>query len=92
MKTKTKLKLVEGSFSAKDAQEVLVNLFSNKIKFHELQNLSSKERFGTEDERAKKRIPELLESTRMILEIVKKAKDKNSTLLITSSVNIDISE
>jgi hypothetical protein len=90
MKTRTNLKLIDGKFSPNEAREVLVSLFSSKIRFHEMQNLSSKERLGVEDERSKKRIPELLESKRLIAEIMEQAKTKNMDVIITSMVNIEI--
>lgn len=91
MKANTELTLVDGNFTPNEAQEALISLFTSKIQFHQMQNLSSKERLGVEDERAKKRIPELLESKRVISEIIQEANDKNMKVIITATVNIKLS-
>lgn len=86
-----KLTLIKGTFNEEDAKEILMNVFSAKIKFHELKNFSSQERFGKEDETAKKRIPDLKKSMHKIQDMIADAKAKNKKLIITSEVNISIS-
>ena len=41
MKTKHEIELIAGTYSASDANEILMNLISDKIKFHQLKNFSS---------------------------------------------------
>ena len=54
--------LIDGQFSSDDAFVLLTNLYSSKIKFHQLKNFSSMERFGKEDEMSLERISKLKEN------------------------------
>ncbi len=92
MKTTETIKLIDGNFSPTDAKELLMNLFINKINFHENKNFSSHERFGKEDETATRRIPELKESFEKISRIVNEATAQNLNIVITSTVNIHFSK
>ncbi len=83
-----RIKLIDGEFSPNDTLDILLNLYSSKIKFHELKNLSSKERLGKEDPVAVKRIPELKKGMDEIQELLKKANQKKDKLIIKSFVNI----
>jgi predicted transcriptional regulator len=67
MKNPQTFKLIEGSYSSKESREILQNVFSSKIQFHQMKNFSSQERFGKDDITALKRIPELKESIDKIL-------------------------
>lgn len=82
------IKLIDGQFSPEDAREILMSLFTKKLQFHEMNNLSSKERFGKEDPMASIRIPELKESLEKINEIIKNAEREKEILEIKSTVNI----
>jgi len=85
-------KLIEGTFSDQEAKDILKNFFESKIHFHEMRNFSSEERFGHKDAMAVKRIPELKQASKDILEIVQQAKLSNKRLLINASVQISIVE
>ena len=85
-------KLIEGTFSDQEAKDILKNFFESKIHFHEMRNFSSEERFGHKDAMAVKRIPELKQASKDILEIVQQAKLGNKRLLINASVLISILE
>ena len=85
-------KLIEGTFSDQEAKDILKNFFESKINFHEMRNFSSEERFGHKDAMAVKRIPELKQASKDILEIVQQAKLGNKRLLINASVQITIVE
>ena len=74
-------KLIEGTFSDQEAKDILKNFFESKIHFHEMRNFSSEERFGHKDDMAVKRIPELKQASKNILEIVQQAKLSNKRLL-----------
>ena len=86
-----KLNLIEGNFSDVEAKDILMNIFSSKINFHQLKNFSSQERFGKDDETAKKRIPELKVEIERLKQILSEAKAKNKTLVISSEINISFS-
>jgi len=89
MKKVQTLKLIDGEFSAQDAKEVLMSLYSSKLNFHQMKDFSSTERFGKNDETAIKRIPELKESMTVIAAIIQEATDTKNNLLVTASVNIE---
>lgn len=80
--------LIEGVFSTVEAREILMNIFSTKIQFHEMKNLSSEERFGEQDTVAKKRIPELKIELEKLEKIISEAKSGPKKFAITSAINI----
>ena len=86
-KSKT-MTLIDGDFSSDEAFELLRNLYSSKIQFHELKNYSSKERVGKEDEIAMKRISELKESLESILIVIKEASKGENRIEIKSVIDI----
>jgi hypothetical protein len=86
------LHLIEGNFSQEEARDILMNIFFAKINFHRLRNLSSQERFGKQDETAKKRIPELEKEIEKLLRVVSEAKSKNKRLILTSEIEIYLSD
>lgn len=88
-KSKT-ITLIDGHFSSDDAFELLRNLYSSKIQFHQLKNFSSLERFGKEDEIAVKRIPELKESLEAILTLMKEMPSGENKIEIKSEVKISL--
>ena len=89
MKKRQTLKLIDGEFSAQDAKEVLLSLYSSKLNFHQMKDFSSNERFGKNDETASKRIPELKESMTAISAIIQDATIKKKNLIVTATVNIE---
>ncbi len=90
MKKKHNLILIDGHFTAAEAKEVLVNVFTCKIQFHQSKNFSSKERFGKEDETALKRLPELKSTLEKIRKLFSAADANNETATIKSEVSIVI--
>ena len=92
MEVTKKLTLIEGSFTAEEAKEILLNMYSTKINFHEMKNFSSQERFGMEDEIAKMRIPKLKNEIENVLQLVSVADLNKNKLVITSEINISLSE
>lgn len=86
------LVLIDGEFAPADAKEILKNVFSSKIQFHEMRNFSLKERFGKKDEAAIKRISELQMTLEKILQIVSEAETSNEALTIKAEISIQKSE
>lgn len=87
-----KLILIEGDFFFDEAKEILMSMFSSKINYHNIQNWSSQERFGKDDEIAQKRIPALRNEMKKLEEILLEAKAKNKKLVVTSQINISLLE
>ena len=85
-----KLSLIDGSFSPADAKELLVNLFTSKIQFHELRNFSIRERFGHTDMQAQHRIPALRQSREEAILLAQEAAETGKQLQITSIVEIKL--
>ncbi len=86
------LTLIEGNFSEEEARDILMNIFSAKINFHQSTNFSSQERFGKQCEIAQKRLPELKKEIEKVRQVVSEAKSKNKRLIITSEINIYLSD
>lgn len=62
-----KFNLLNGVFTGSEAKEILVTLFSDKIRFHSLNNFSHEERFGAPDPHAMERIPVLRKTLEDVL-------------------------
>jgi hypothetical protein len=88
MKNQSKLSLIDGSFTPQEALDILMNLYSSKINFHELKCFSSIERFGHEDEHSAKRIPELKASRNKISIMLKELENSDEEINIQSEVII----
>ena len=87
-----KLKLIEGEFSFNEAKEILTSMFNSKINFHNIQNWSSQERYGKDDETAQKKIPLLKNEIEKLEEIILEAKANNKKLVINSEIYISLKD
>jgi len=56
---KNEFKLIDGTFEGPEANELISTLFTDKMRFHNIKNLSHLERFGKPDVQAEKRIQSL---------------------------------
>lgn len=86
------LKLIDGNFVNDDARELLMNLFSSKINFYNVKNLSSYVRFGCDDEMAQQRIVSLNEEMRKLRAVLAEAKARNKQLVISSHIDISLQD
>jgi len=84
------LSLIEGKFTPEEAREILINIFSKKVNFHERRNFSSQERFGKDDPIALKRIPELKQSIEKITTLMSEASANDKQVVISSQINIQL--
>lgn len=82
--------LIDGTFSADDASEILNYLINKKINFHKARNFSSEIRFGKSDKDSIKRSKELIESKAQMNEVIKKAIADNKKLKIKSKISIEL--
>jgi len=89
MKNQPTFKLIDGKFLPEESRVVLQNVFSNKIKFHQMKNFSSQERYGKDDKTAMKRIPQLKKSIEKILELIDSAELRGEQLEIKSEIIIN---
>lgn len=81
-------KLIDGIFSAKEAESVLTALFNYKIDYHNREDFSNHIRFNKDIEHSKKRITELIETKNAIKKLVTDAKAKGINLVINSTIVI----
>ncbi len=86
------ISLINSSFSAKEAKQVLVSLLDYKIQFHHRKILSSYEKYGTEDEYSKNRIVQLKEERAKVEELLDNSDFENCTIALESEVSIKVLE
>ncbi len=90
MNKTSSLKFIDGQFSSEEANTLLLTILKNKIDFHELKNIQSKEREGSSDHNALQRIQELKETRSQALELLKTAVLENKKLQIESEIKITL--
>ena len=83
------LNLINGIFTPSEMKEVVLNMISNKINFHQLKNLRSLEKEGIEDENAKKR---LIELHQLKGEVNALNLDENQLVTLKSTIEIELVE
>jgi hypothetical protein len=86
MKNSEALTLIDGKFTYDEVKEIISNMISSKINFHNMKNISSQERFGKDDEFAQKRIPVLKCELKKLEEFL--SNDQNKKLSVKSVINI----
>jgi DNA-directed RNA polymerase subunit F len=89
MENSNKVTLIDGTFSIAEATDVLINMFTMKINFHQQKNVSHIERFGKPDEAAKEKVAFLKSELAKLETLIKKADNNNARLKVTSAIHID---
>lgn len=74
----SKFNLLNGTFTDAEAKEILVTLFTDKIRFHSQRNFSHEERFGKPERHARERIPELKKALEAILIFLEQRGEETS--------------
>jgi hypothetical protein len=90
MKNNQDFKLIDGVFSAEDADQVLTALLNYKIDYHNREDFSNHIRFNDDIEHSKKRIQELIETKEHIKNIIQNSKSKDITFVIKSNISIEL--
>ena len=90
MKKKETIELIKGSFTADEAREILLQMLNNKIKFHDLKNWSSMERFGKSDVFSEERLKSLKESRKKLEQLLAESISGEETITINSTIEINI--
>lgn len=83
-----KFSLVEGTFDAADAKEILLTLLMNKIKYHNGRIFSHEERFGKPCSFSIKRKAELEESYNAVRELMDRYIEEGKDVSIHSDISI----
>lgn len=82
------IKLIEGEFTPDEAGMVLFTLISDKLRFHQIQVLSNKERFNESNPQSEQRIRELREAEEEVAVIMERARENGMRLELQGSVHI----
>ncbi|KPQ27288.1 MAG: hypothetical protein HLUCCX14_15395 [Marinobacter excellens HL-55] len=80
--------LIDGEFSAEEAQMILMALIENKIQFHQQENLSQQERFGSTSRRSDRRIGQLLQTKADLTAVINDAKASDERLAVKCNIEI----
>lgn len=88
MENKHVLKLIDGIFMPSDAGNVLFDLISRKINYHQIELFSNEERFGNDLSNSISRIKQLNEMKNSLHEIIAYASEKGMSLKIESRIHI----
>lgn len=83
MKKSTQQQLVNGKFKTSEAKEIVHSLFKNKINFHTFAAFCYKEQTGIEAVSHNKRVRELNESLKAVIDLI------NQTSNIDGEININ---
>ncbi len=92
MQKEEKHPIIKGEFLPSEAKSILMNILNNKIKFHEMRNFSSVERYGKADDNAVKSIARLENISVEVEKILADAEASNKRLSILAELNIQIIE
>lgn len=92
MKKNETLTIMDDNFTHDEAKEIIMNMFSSKLNFHNIKNWSSQERFGKNDAIAQEKVPALRNEMKRLEEILLEAKTKNKKLVVSSAINIELLE
>ena len=85
-----KIKLVKGIFSPFEAADVLLQLISDKIKFHNLQLLNMNKVYDDGINPSEQRIRALKEAKNLTKDLILKARDDGYEIKINSTIEIEL--
>ena len=90
MEKNQSVKFIEGQFSAQEALEILTNVLSSKINFHERKNFGTQINCGKDDLASLQRISELKKSKDIVTSIISEAGNTHKQLKISSDIRIEL--
>jgi hypothetical protein len=90
MKKTETIELIKGTFTPDEARAILLQLLDSKIKFHNVKNWRSRERYGKPDADSEQRLKHLMESRKKVQTLISKLIDEGKTMTINSSIEINI--
>ena len=79
--------LIDGAFTGSEAIELLSTLFTDKMRFHNIKNVSHKERLGKPDLHSEERIQKLKETHNRIATFLKNF-DRDNKFEICANITI----
>ena len=84
------IKLIQSTYPASQAQEVIMTLLNDKIRFLGVQILSMEERTGDDTKHMRKRIKELENEKRVLQKQMKELRDNNTQLEINCHIDLKV--
>lgn len=90
MENNQEYKLIDGIFSADEADKILTTLLNYKIDYHNREDFSNHIRFNKDIEHSKKRIQELTETKEQIKNLIKNSKSEDINFVIKSNISIEL--
>ena len=88
MEQEQNFKLIDGIFTAEEAEKVLTTLLNYKIDYHNREDFSNHIRFNQNIEHSKKRINELNSTKDEIKKMIQESKKEGFNLIISSNITI----
>lgn len=83
------IKLIDGTYTAKEAAEIMFAVLDDKIKFHNIQIAHYMETKKGDIEHSRQRLAELKAERARISSIIKEAEESQSPLRLSSHIQID---
>ena len=83
-------KLIDGTFSAPDAAQVLLTLVKSKMDFHERERVSNQERFGSDVAHSARRSSELRQLHETLRELCQSAAASGQSLQVNGWLEITL--
>lgn len=90
MNTHHQFKIINSTYKGAEAQEVLLSLLNDKIRFLEHQIFGREVRFGEDMEHLKRRVKELCAAKLEVREVIERAKVSGDLLEISCDVHIQL--
>lgn len=90
MENNQEYKLIDGTFTAEDADRILTTLLNYKIDYHNREDFSNHIRFNKDIEHSKKRIQELTETKEQIKNLIQDSKSEDIKFVIKSNISIEL--
>ena len=80
--------MIKGTFTPEEAKELLFGLLDSRIKFHNLKNWRSRERYGKPDAVSEEKSKYFEEARKNIESIIFEATAENKNITVNSSVEM----
>ena len=90
MKKTETIDLIKGTFTPREAQELLLELLNSKINFHNRKDFSSRERFGKPDAEAVQKLHHLTESRNKVRTLISQLINEEKSVTLNSTIEIII--
>lgn len=87
-----KFRLINGTYTADEAGEILLSLINHKIDFHETHLFACEERNERDRLNSEQRIEQLKESAKLVEEMIEQARQQGASISVESIAHIRINQ